>query len=213
MDCGRFDELAALALSLGADAAAVFPVDGTIVDPGLAALCHETKCPNYGLAPTCPPHVRGPEWMMEYLKKVSHALFIKIEVKDEVIYSDQRREIGKLLHFIVIELEKEAHRTGFAHSSAFAGGSCKNLFCPDHYQCNVLYGDGACRHPDASRPSISGFGIQVKRLIEMAGWTPRNKREAKHNQDDVKRYGLILLDERLRQPPSSRIPFQTLASG
>jgi predicted metal-binding protein len=59
---------------------------------------------------------------------------------------------------------------GFSHSRAFAGSSCKVLFCQDHATCQVLSENGPCRHPQKARPSMSGFGINVSALAQAAGW-------------------------------------------
>lgn len=191
-DTDKLKELVELAVAMGCDDAAIVPAEKILVDPQLAGLCLETRCQNYGLSPTCPPNVEGPEWMKDYLKGASYALFLKIEVDDETLYSDKRLEIGKLLHFLVIQIEKAAHQMGLDGSRAFAGGSCKRLFCPEHYYCEVLEGDGICRNPDSARPSVSGYGIHIKHLIEIAEWSPKNTAKEGPNTGN-KRYGLVIL--------------------
>jgi predicted metal-binding protein len=59
---------------------------------------------------------------------------------------------------------------GYSNSKAFAGGSCKKLFCRDHLNCRVLVEGGECRNPHRARPSMSGFGINVSKLLQTAGW-------------------------------------------
>jgi predicted metal-binding protein len=59
---------------------------------------------------------------------------------------------------------------GYSDSRAFAGGCCKDIFCRDHEGCRVLSGDGQCRNPQYARPSMSGFGINVSKLMHVAGW-------------------------------------------
>jgi len=56
------------------------------------------------------------------------------------------------------------------NSKGFAGGSCKQLFCRDHIDCRVLAEGRTCRHPDRARQSMSGFGINVSKLLQAAGW-------------------------------------------
>ncbi len=166
----QLDSLAELAIGMGASEAKAIPSSAVSAEDHLAALCKETKCPNYGLSPTCPPSVEGPPWLREYLKGIDQVIFIKVDLPSDVMYSAQRREIGKLLHFIVIQVEEAALEMGLAKSKAFAGGSCKNLFCTDKAKCRVLYGDGNCRNPNSARPSISGYGINVNRLMNAAEW-------------------------------------------
>lgn len=53
---------------------------------------------------------------------------------------------------------------------AGTGGSCKALFCADEPACRRITDGGPCRHPDRARPSMSGYGIDVSRLMAQAGW-------------------------------------------
>ena len=188
----ELDDLARLAVNLGASAARILPPGDVSAEENLAALCRETNCPNYGLSPTCPPNVEGPAWLRDYLNGIHAVIFLKIDLPTDIMYSDQRREIGKLLHFVVIEVERTALEMGFTRARAFAGGSCKNLFCPDEPDCNVLYGSGDCRHPDSARPSISGYGINVNLLMKAAGWSP-GKNDPGRNAGMSTRCGLVLL--------------------
>ena len=71
-------------------------------------------------------------------------------------------------------LKKKAKQMGYANSRAYAGGSCKKLFCSNHLNCNVLSNEGKCRNPDMARQSMSGFGIDVKKLMTLAGWDSEN---------------------------------------
>lgn len=125
-------------------------------------------------------------------KEISHAIFLKIEVPQDVMYSDKRQEIGKLLHFIVVEIEKSAHEMGLTKSKAFAGGSCKKIFCSDQAYCQVLHGDGNCRNPNSARPSVSGFGININHLLKISGWLKKDKKTTKPKSDNA-RYGLVLI--------------------
>ncbi len=184
----KLEELTSLAIGLGASDAKIIPANEISAEDHLAALCKETRCENYGSSPTCPPNVKGPVWMREQLQGVEYALVLKLELPDDVMYSDQRREVGKLLHFFVIQVEQAAREMGFVNSTAFAGGSCKNLFCYDQGKCNVLYGDGQCRNPDMARPSISGFGINTNSLLKAAGWDQQDTKEKLNT-----RLGLVLI--------------------
>lgn len=184
------DELLELAMDLGSSAATIIDSKNIQIDNQIADLCRETKCPNYRSSPTCPPHVKGPDWLKKYLHKTSQAILIEIEASQELMYSDNRKETSKLLHFIVIEVEQAAHMKGLVQSTSFAGGSCKSIQCSEHAACNVLNGDGKCRHPNLSRPSISGYGINMNHLLNNTGWVKKS------NDSPVptsSRYGLVLI--------------------
>lgn len=136
----------------------------------MARMCREPRCSNYGLSLSCPPHVDGPAGFREYMQGVKHAVFVKIDLPDQTMHMDEQREIGQLLHEMVAAIELRAKEQGFSRARAFAGGSCKNIFCYQHADCRALAGDGKCRNPDRARPSMSGFGINVLKLMKAAGW-------------------------------------------
>ena len=147
----------------------------------LAELCHDPRCENYGLSANCPPHVPGPAGFRKWLEDYQAAIVFKIEVPAESLLSDQRREIFRFLHEIAATVEKSALAKGYVKAKSFAGGSCKQLFCWNHRICNVLDGR-ECRNPDYARPSMSGFGVDVSKLMALAGWklewhTEENKTE------------------------------------
>jgi len=154
----------------GAADAAVISAADIPVEDDLARLCREPQCENYGRSPGCPPHVSGPEAFRERLKHYRLALVVKIDVPTHVLRSTERRDIMELLHDIVADVEQAAVDMGFLNAKAFAGGSCKMIFCREHAECRVLSERGKCRNPRRARPSMSGYGINVSRLMQAAGW-------------------------------------------
>ena len=159
-----------LAMASGATRAAVIRTTDIAVEKHLAALCHSPKCRNYGLSQSCPPHVPGPEWLARYLNGKTYAVVFRIDLPADILFSPERRQIMRLLHEIAARVEETAVSLGYCDAKAFAGGSCKDIFCQDHLHCNVVSGEGGCRHPRTARPSMSGFGINVSKLMKAAGW-------------------------------------------
>ena len=138
----------------------------------LALYCLEPhRCEKYGLAPSCPPHVSGPAGFRELQKNHLQAIAVKIDVATKVLMSDERRVTYRRLHEVVAGVECEAMEMGYSESKAFAGGSCKAIFCREHERCNVLFGTGECFYPQSARPSMSGFGVDVAALIKTCGWS------------------------------------------
>ena len=180
-----FDRLTRLACRMGAGAAVVVPAAAVVVDDALAGFCLPPGCDNYGASANCPPHVAGPEGMRILLAGYRWTLVLKIELPAEILLSHQRIEVFQLLHQVAAAVESAARACGFLRARAFAGGCCKPLFCPDHPECRVLASGGACRHPDTARPSMSGFGIDVARLMEAAGWTLKRIAAATDAQEDA----------------------------
>jgi predicted metal-binding protein len=164
-------DLIQLSYRLGAtNAGIISPMDISVEDD-LVSFCREPRCENYGLSPSCPPHVAGPSGFRSLLKTAKHAIVIRIVVPSAVLFSNERREVMALLHEIVAGIEQAAVRMGYADAKAFAGGSCKNIFCHEHANCRRLSKKGDCRNPQHARPSMSGFGINVSKLMKAAGWS------------------------------------------
>ncbi len=172
------EDLIGLALRMGATSAARIPSRDISVSDDLARLCLEPRCPSYGLSASCPPHVSGPDGFRKLLEGFEHAVVFKIEVPSEILLSSGRNEIFRLLHDIAAGIESAAREQGHRRARGFAGGSCRRLFCAEERECRVVGEGGTCRHPDRARPSMSGFGIDVARLMAAAGW-PMNRVEAK----------------------------------
>jgi len=162
-------ELVRLSSRLGASDAAGISTNDISVEDDLANMCREPQCENYGLSASCPPHVSGSSGFRKLLNNYKHAIVIKIDVPSEILLSNQRREIFILLHEIVATIQQSAVEMGFPDSKSYAGGSCKKLFCNNHADCRVLAKKGECRNPQSARPSMSGFGINVSKLMEAAG--------------------------------------------
>lgn len=155
---------------LGASEAVLLAAEAVLVKDDLAARCREPRCENYGQSLGCPPHVAGPEVFREWLAGYREVLFFRLEVPSEVLYSSDNLELFQLLHEVAAGIEREARGLGWPKAQAFAGDSCKRLFCAEDRACQALTPGGACRFPALARPSMSGFGIDVAHLMGMAGW-------------------------------------------
>ncbi len=189
------ENLLQYAIDSGASKAKILSASDITIEDSLADMCLEPKCENYGLSKSCPPNVSGPSGFRVKLKECKQALFFKIDVPADLLFSSDRREIFQLLHEIASGIELTAVSLGYRKSKAFAGGSCKTIFCYDFAECNVLSKNRKCRHSSSARQSMSGFGINVSKLMEKAGW-PVKKATAEDNQIEDKMShvcGLVLI--------------------
>lgn len=166
----KMEELIRLAKVLGASDAQTISSKDIFVEDGLASLCREPQCQNYGQSPSCPPHVGGPLEFRKLQSSCHQAVVVRLVVPSSSLFSEERRGIMRLLHEIVAGVEQEAGRMGFKNSKAFAGGSCKQIFCHEFKACQVLSEGGGCRNQEQARPSMSGFGINVSELMKTCGW-------------------------------------------
>ncbi len=181
---------------LGANASAIISSKEIQAKDNLAALCNgEYTCPNYGLSASCPPNVEGPAEFRKWQEGSEYSIAVKIELPTSVMFSDERKGVMQQLHLIVAAIEQKAIEIGFGKSKAFAGGSCKELFCDDQEKCCVVAENKPCRHIELARPSMSGFGIDVTQLMKSSGWSAQKvKNENLLNEDAISWVaGLIML--------------------
>jgi len=184
------------AIKLGATSSAIVPSKEIQVKEGLAALCNgEYPCPSYGLSASCPPYVEGPEQFRKWQAQSNYSITVKIELPTSVMFSDERKSVMQLLHQIVGSVEQKAIEMGFGKSKAFAGGSCKDLFCEDKENCSVVAANKPCRHIEIARPSMSGFGIDVTQLMQSSGWPAQKAEKENFSGEDATSWvaGLILI--------------------
>ena len=167
----KLQELIQYAHKSGATSVEIISTKDIVIDNKFADMCLEPRCGNYGLSKSCPPHVSGPSAFKKKLEKFNKAIFFKIDVPSEILYSNERLELFQLLHETAANIEQYAIKMGYINAQAYAGGSCKELFCHDHSECQALSKNGKCRNPLSARPSMSGFGINVAKLMEIADWT------------------------------------------
>ena len=188
----KFSDLLELARHLGATDATLIAVKDIVVKDELARMCREPRCEGYGRSMSCPPHVAGPQAFREMMPDYTQALVFAVEVPMAVALSSERSEVLGLIHEIAARTESAAREQGAVKAKAFAGGSCKELFCSAYAECRVLDEGKACRNPHLARPSMSGYGIDVGKLMERAGW-PQNSSASKEDAT-VTFVGLVLLD-------------------
>jgi len=166
----RLKQLTQKAVLLGASEARLIPSDAISVREDLAKFCVEPRCEHYGQAPGCPPHVSGPAGFRDLQKMTRYAIVVRIVTPASALLSEESRNIWRTLHGIVVGVEHAAVEMGYSASRAFAGGSCKAIFCHDDADCVLLSGKGECRHSQKARPSMSGFGVDVSTLMKTCGW-------------------------------------------
>jgi len=193
----HLSELIHMAKRLGASDAVKIHSSDIMIDMDLAALCNgDNPCPDYGLSCSCPPHVPGPSKFLEWKNQSRYSIVVRIDVPSVVMFSNERREVMQLLHEIVASVALQAVEMGYTGSKAFAGGSCKEIFCSEHSDCQVISKHGKCRNPLLARPSMSGFGIDVAKLMQSAGWPVKKQTLKKTSDTELMTWvaGLILLE-------------------
>ena len=174
MSNARCTELIEYARALGVGDASMIAATRIQVEESLAAICRDPGCPGYGQGANCPPHVMKPAAFRKLLHAFPQALVFKFDVPTEVLLGDERFAVAGLVHETAAALERRALACGFTAARGFAASSCRRIFCAAENNCRVLAENGACRHPEAARPSISGLGVNFFELARAVGW-PINK--------------------------------------
>lgn len=158
------------AIELGASDPRVIPVEDIPVEDYIVELCLPPQCDGYDMCANCPPHVMSPAEFRVLLERYDSALVFKIEAPMELLLSEERDHVGRLVQETAAKLERLAVEAGYSNSRALAGDCCKRLFCNSHERCNVLSGGGDCRNPERARMSMSGLGVDFNRLNSGLGW-------------------------------------------
>ncbi len=167
------------ALELGASDARIVSTEIVSVEDHFPDLCKPPQCDGYGLSANCPPHVMSPASFRSLLGRHRHALVFKVDCPMEIMLDeDQRDDVNRLVQDIAAKVETLAVESGFAGARGLAFGSCKRIFCGRFETCRVISGDGTCRNPDRSRPSMSGLGVNFNKLNAALGWNARATAEA-----------------------------------
>ncbi len=163
------------ALELGATDAKIITTDMVLVDERVRAKCIYPKCRSYGTNINCPPYAMDLELVKKVVNKFRYALFTMIEVPAEKIAGAEAR--AKRLHIpattlnfeIVSKIEGEAFFDGYHLAVGFAGGPCKNVFCPNE-DCSAMVPGKGCRHPLKARSSMEAVGMDAFTMGAKAGW-------------------------------------------
>ena len=162
------------ALELGASLAEVIPADWVEIDERVRLKCSVPLCPYYGKSIYCPPHGPSIELMRNAIACYSYAILFSVTVIPAEEFSDRSKEretaakwARKCLE-ITGRLETFAFGNGYSLATGFSQYSCLPVLCGQE-RCLVLEG-GKCPYPLKARPSMEGVGMDVFRLVTMAGW-------------------------------------------
>ena len=157
------------ARALGASDAAIIQAEDIPVENAIVELCRPPACPSYGTSANCPPFVMSPEDARTWITEFEIALFFKIDVPPEILFTKKHNRPFRKIFQITSRLEQRAAERGWTHTGGLGAGSCKSLFCPEK-PCAALENTGTCCFPDLARPSMEAVGINVFTLARIVGW-------------------------------------------
>jgi predicted metal-binding protein len=157
-----------LVIKLGATDARIIPANQVVVNHWVRWKCR-FGCPSYNTSLMCPPHSPTPDETRALLGEYEHAILFSFQ-------SSTSRNIAA-------DIEHQVFLQGYPAALALTFGSCH--FCDT---CNLDV--GYCRHPQQTRPSMEGCGINVFATAANAGYalTVKTSRDQEYT-----RYGLLLV--------------------
>ncbi len=162
------------ALDLGASQAKIVKAEEIPVDDRIPMKCQVPRCFGYGTGAQCPPNTMKPAELRAYLQEYKWAVFFIMDIPSKVIVRDketikERVAAYQQMYKIVSEVESAAFYDGHYLAFGFAAGSCRHTFCGQQKDCQAMKGE-KCRFSLISRPSMEAVGIDVYRMVALAGW-------------------------------------------
>lgn len=170
-DLERYSEKA---MEMGASKVAIVQTGEIPVDERVTLKCQIPRCFGYGVSAHCPPNTLKPAELREILKKYKWAIFFIKDIPPEVIVRDkatikERVAAYQDVYKIVNEVESMAFYDGHYLAFGFGAGSCRHTYCGQQENCLAVEGK-RCRFSLLSRPSMEAVGIDVYRMVALAGW-------------------------------------------
>lgn len=163
------------ALEFGATDAKIITTDMILIDERVRAKCIYPKCISYGTNANCPPYAMDLDMVRKVVNKFRYAIFFMLKVPSKLIAGPEIRpkQLGRpteiKIYEIASKIEAEAFFDGYYLALGFAGGPCKNAFCPDT-DCSALVSGQSCRHALRARSSMEGVGMDAFIMATKVGW-------------------------------------------
>ncbi|WP_424357387.1 DUF2284 domain-containing protein [Methanocella sp. MCL-LM] len=149
-------------------------------------------CPNYGKRFICPPYSPEPSRTRAIIGEYTTAFLLRYDVPGYNREADmQITQDGVTAAWdAFLRLERYAFLNG--RHKAFVFGL---NHCPGCDVCGAESGRTSCKYPQIARPSLEACGINVRGLVEAAGWSGRLRGQNVLKGDDtVSMISMLLLE-------------------
>ncbi len=149
-------------------------------------------CPNYGRRFTCPPYSPEPPAMRAIMDSYGTAFLLRFDAPARPQEAEMavQKDGMELAIDAFLRLERFAFLNGFPKAFVFGLN-----YCPGCHVCAVEEGVGACKRPQLARPSLESCGIDVRKLLEIAGWDQDARGiDVLKKEDRVSLISLLLLE-------------------
>ena len=163
------DRFVGRAVELGAKDAQVVPTSKVFTAAWVRLKCRY-GCGAYASSRNCPPYSPTPKQTRQVLDEFQWAV---------LIHGDRTVDIRD----VVVKLEREVFLAGHYKAFGYACGPC--------HLCDECDLEGACEHPDRSRPAMEACGIDVFATARAAGFPIEVVTDHDCEQNY---YGLVLVE-------------------
>lgn len=175
------NEWGSLALSAGADDAAVIPAQKIATSPVFREICKGNSCGMYGRCWMCPPEIGEIDVLIAQLKRYSHALIYQTVTAIEDSFDFEGMQAAGDAH-AQLSRRMETVFPDIPHLHLSCGG-CR--LCERCAKADEL----PCRHPDLALASMEGYGIDVYQTVKNTPLRYNN------GPDTVTFFGVVLFGE------------------
>ena len=152
------------ALELGADRAALLPVEQIPFEASFRSLCEQNSCGKYGTCWMCPPLVGPIEPLMARARTYSTALVYQSIGHLEDSYDfEGMMATAKAMNQLCQRIRDRVEPMLGGRPLYLGAGAC--LLCP---RCAAL-DQQPCRFPDRAMPSLESYGVNVSALAPLCG--------------------------------------------
>lgn len=154
--------LCALAISSGADRAAVVRASDVVFDKKALSRPRSSTGPRSVHWPALYPKDSVRDAVGAYRK----GIFFSVAPLEET--ADLLR-----VHELVSAIESSAFYMGYHLAMGFAAGNCRQVFCAEERECAALRRGRSCVYPYLGRPSMESVGMDPGAMAVKLGWARR----------------------------------------
>ncbi len=178
----EIEQIRALAQAAGATHARAVEQDRLQVYDWVVASCAANACGRYGRCWTCPPQLGTLDELADRLQPFPGGVLVQnITAVEDSWDFEGMAEAAKTHNQMMRDLAAQIAERFPAYTLLALGcggcGYCERCTCPDE----------PCRFPEQALPSVEGFGLDAKRLVESCGLSYIN------GVNTVSYVGLLLL--------------------
>ncbi|MBI5844578.1 MAG: hypothetical protein HZB23_07920 [Deltaproteobacteria bacterium] len=166
-------EMRNLALSMGADDAAILGPDDIVLDPDSSGGADAVKTYTSAHWPIGYPN----DSVADAVRAFSSAVFFRLKTPADMpdhgqglITEPGYRKLYEKLNFITTQVESSAFYKGYQLTLGFGAGNCRAIYCHKEKRCMAVIKGRTCRHPYKARPSAIAMGLDVESMAKALGW-------------------------------------------